>query len=145
MVEIECPEPDGNRNVPDFSVTLPDAHAAEYYVTTCRHALSKRQQWYRFFERAAFGPSPDMFDNDLGYVDAQGLPKPHESFGEWMKEQNALPATPHRKYFRKWHNPRFLKMYKYGRKGPHPCALHIRWRNFSFMSIGRRAARRTTV
>ena len=42
-----------------------------------------------------------MFDNDLGYFDAQGLPKPHESFGDWIEEQNALPATPHREYFRK--------------------------------------------
>ena len=35
-----------------------------------------------------------MFDNDPGYVDAQGLPKPHESFGDWIEEQNALPAMP---------------------------------------------------
>ena len=63
-------------------MTLSDAHATEYYVPTYQHALSERRQWYQFFERAAFGPSPDMFDNDLGYVDAQGLPKPQESFGD---------------------------------------------------------------
>ena len=63
-------------------MTLSDAHTTEYYVTTYRHALSERQQWYRFFERAAFGMSLDMFDNDLGYVDAQGLPKPQESSGD---------------------------------------------------------------
>ena len=93
-VKVECPEPDGSGNVPDCSVTHSDAHATEYYVATYRHALSERQQWYRFFERAAFGPSPDMFDNDLGYVDDQGLPKPHESFGDWIGEQSALTATP---------------------------------------------------
>ena len=82
-------------------MTLPDAHATEYYVTTYRHALFERQQWHRFFEQATFGLIPDMFDNDLGYFDAQGLPKPHESFGDWIEEQNALPATPHREYFRK--------------------------------------------
>ena len=113
----------------------------EYYVTTYRHALSERQQWYRFFEWAAFGPTPEIFHNDLGYVDAQGLPKPHESFGDWIEEQNALPVTPHCEYFRKRHNPRSLKMYKYGRTGPHPCALHSRWRNFAFVSMRRRAAR----
>ena len=64
-------------------MTLPDAHTTKYYVTTYRHALSERQQWHRFFERATFGLGPYMFDNDLGYVDAQGLPKPHESFGDW--------------------------------------------------------------
>ena len=47
-----------------------------------------------------------MFDNDLGYVDAQGLLKPHESFGNWIEDQNALPATPHCEYFRKRFNPR---------------------------------------
>ena len=47
-----------------------------------------------------------MFHNDLGYVDAQGLLKPHESFGDWMEEQNALPVTPHREYFRKRFNSR---------------------------------------
>ena len=72
-------------------MTLPDAHATEYYVTTYRHALFERQQWHRFFEQATFGLIPDMFDNDLGYFDAQGLPKPHESFGDWIEEQNALP------------------------------------------------------
>ena len=87
-------------------MTLSDTHATEYYVTTYWHTLSERQQWYRFFERAAFSPSPDMFDNKLGYVDAQGLPKPHESFGDWIEEQNALPATLHCEYFRKQFNPR---------------------------------------
>ena len=120
---------------------LSDAYAIEYYVTTYRHALSERQQWYRFFVWATFGQSPDMFDNDLGYVDAQELPKPHKSFGDWIEDQNALTATPYREYFRKRHSPCSLKMYKYGRMGPHPCVLHSCWRNFAFMSIGRRAAR----
>ena len=35
-----------------------------------------------------------MFDNNLGYVDAQGQPKPHGSFGDWIEVQNALPETP---------------------------------------------------
>ena len=122
-------------------MTLSDTHATEYYVTTYRHTLSERQQWYRFFERAAFGPSLVMFDNDLGYVDSQGLLKPHESFGDWIEEQNALPGTSRREYFRKRHSPCSLKMYKYGRMGPHPCVLHSCWRNFAFMSTGRRAAR----
>ena len=56
--------------------------------------MSESQQWYLFSERAAFVPSPAMFDNDPGCVDAQELPKPHESFGDWIEEQNALPATP---------------------------------------------------
>ena len=42
-VKVECPEPDGNGNVPDRFVTLSDAYATEYYVTTYRHALSERQ------------------------------------------------------------------------------------------------------
>ena len=67
-----------------------------------------------------------MFNNDLGYVDAQGLPTPHKSFGYWTEEQNALPATSHCEYFRKMHNPRSLKMYKYDWTGPHLCALHSR-------------------
>ena len=33
-VEVECPEPDRNRNVLDYSVTLPDMHVMEYYVVT---------------------------------------------------------------------------------------------------------------
>ena len=35
-----------------------------------------------------------MFDNDPGCVGTQGLSKPHKSFGEWIEEQNAIPATP---------------------------------------------------
>ena len=33
-VEVECPKPDRNRNVLDYSVTLPDMHVMEYYVVT---------------------------------------------------------------------------------------------------------------
>jgi uncharacterized protein (DUF1501 family) len=84
-----------------------------------------RDEIARFLEQATFG----ITQSDLLLFNTNNLIK---SFGEWIKEQqDVIPMTSHRAYFRKRSNAR---METATRNGPvtHPCQKGTTYRRFAF-------------
>lgn len=105
------------------AAVLPYNPGDEYHLAAYAYDLTPAQAWSRFLERATFGPTGAA----VADLVAAG-----QTFEGYLAEQNDVAPTSHREYFRKRLNPRSLETYKYGRAGPHPCAVHSRWRKFAF-------------
>jgi hypothetical protein len=84
-----------------------------------------RDEIARFLEQAAFGIS----QSEVSYFDSNNL---LGSFGKWIKEQqDVVPTTSHRAYFRMRSNAR---METATLNGPvtHPCQKGTTYRRFAF-------------
>jgi hypothetical protein len=84
-----------------------------------------RDEVARFLEQATFG----ITQSDVSYFDTNNLLR---SIGEWIKEQqDVVPITSHRAFFRKRSNAR---METATRNGPvtHPCQKDATYRRFAF-------------
>lgn len=102
-------------------VILPEYVGEGYYfeLAAFDHTLPRQDELARFLEQTTFGPTKAT------------LASFPNSFAEWVKDQQSIPLTSHRRYFRERLNHRSEIPSNMG-LSTHPCKKGTRYRKYAF-------------
>ena len=112
-----------NCNGESCSVTLPDLPDRYFYeLVAFDYDLPRHDEIARFLEQASFGPTRNAI---------KSFPN---SFATWIQEQQALPLTSHRKFFRERATMRTQRPDNMGIHS-HPCKRGARYRRYALTEV----------
>ena len=100
-----------------------------YFLTKWEEGIvTSRRAAARFLERATWGAKWDEIVNLESEIESDGK----RALAQWVKTQQGLTPSSHRKFFRERLNPRTVESYQYGIPGPKACKRNARFRKFAF-------------
>jgi hypothetical protein len=70
--------------------------------------------------------------NDIIDLEKEVASQGNKALAQWVKQQQSLPPSSHRVFFRQRLSPRTVESYQYGIPGPKACEKNARFRRFSF-------------
>lgn len=115
-------------NSDSCSITLPNLPELYFYeLVAFDYELPRQDEIARFLEQATFGPTRQAITSFPG------------NFAAWIQEQQALPLTSHRQYFRERATRRSQTPSRRG-VTTHPCKRGARYRRYALTELDRRAS-----